>query len=484
MRGARGTASALTSALRNGTVRLPEVIEPYLDRIRKRNDELGALLHVFDEGARSRAQELQRRLDAGDWPGPLTGVPVAIKDNISLAGHPTTAGSRILEGFRPVYTATAVERLEASGAIVIGKANLDEFAMGSSNEYSAYGAARNPYDTGRVPGGSSGGCAAAIAGGLALGALGSDTGGSVRQPAAFCGLVALKPQYGSVSRYGLIAFGSSLDQIGPMARTAGDCAALYNAIRGVDPHDATSLEDTAPVDVEAWSQRPRDVRLGVPRSWLAARLDADVRASFDRCCARFAELGVRVVDVALPDPSWAVATYYILANAEASANLARYDGVRYGPRAAGAASIDVLYAATRGAGFGPEVKRRILLGTYVLSAGYHAAYYARAARARLALRAAYAEVLQCVDALLMPTTPAPAFRLGEKLGDPLAMYLCDVFTIGANLTGWPAVAFPVGRNPAGLPLGAQLCGPPGGEDLLLGLVHRFDGGKPLPLPEG
>jgi aspartyl-tRNA(Asn)/glutamyl-tRNA(Gln) amidotransferase subunit A len=477
-----GTIAAHLERVRAGEVGMAQVVDECLSRIESRDNEIGAFLHVMAEPARRRAESLQAAVDRGEWPGPLTGVPIAVKDNIGIAGHPTTAASRILEGFVPIYTATAVERLTAAGAIVIGKTNLDEFAMGSSNEFSAYRPARNPYDPARVPGGSSGGSAAAVAAGMALGALGSDTGGSVRQPAAFCGLVALKAEYGAVSRRGLFAFASSCDQIGPMARTASDCARLFDAIAAHDPRDATSLPDPAGSALAALEGEIAGMRLGVPAGWCDAGVDPEVRALFDAATERFRALGVSIEPVVLADPAWCLATYYILADAEASSNLARYDGVRYGRRTTRAASPAELYARTRGEGFGPEVKRRILLGTFALSAGYYDAYYAKAMRVRARIRAVYDEALERVDAILAPATPTAAFRLGEKLADPLAMYLSDLFTVTANLTGRPAVAFPVGRTREGLPVGAQLLGPPRGEGRLLRLVDRFTGGEPLPLP--
>ncbi len=467
--------------VRAGSVRIPERIDALLGRIRQHDPRIGAFLHVMDAEARSAAEQLQSRVERGEWPGPLTGVPIAVKDNICVQGHPTTAASRILTGFTPLYTATAVERLRQAGAIVIGKTNLDEFAMGSSNEHSAVHAVHNPHDLGRVPGGSSGGSAAAIAAGMALGALGSDTGGSVRQPAAFCGLVALKPQYGAVSRYGLIAFGSSLDQIAPMARTARDCARIENVIAGPDPHDATSLPERRPIDLDGLEAGIEGLRIGVPAGWVAKGLDAEVAALFESAGERFRARGARVLSVDLFDPEWGIAAYYILATAEASSNLARYDGVRYGYRAAGARDLASLYERTRGAGFGAEVKRRILLGTFVLSAGYYDAYYRRAMQVRAMIRTACEAVFARVDALLVPASPTPAFRLGEKLEDPLAMYLSDVFTVVPNLTGFPAVAFPVGRTAGGLPVGAQLFGPAESEARLLQLAHQATGGEALPL---
>ncbi len=443
----------------------PGALEACRKRIRQWNPKIGALLHVMDEPARRDS-------------GPLAGVPVAIKDNICVADHPTTAGSRMLDGFRPLYTATAVRRLEEAGAVIVGKASLDEFGMGSSNEHSAFGPVRNPYDPERVPGGSSGGSAAAVASGMALGALGSDTGGSVRQPAAFCGLVGLKPQYGAVSRFGLIAFGSSLDQIGPMARTGRDCAALFRVICGHDRRDATS--DPRPRSPASFAA----VRLGVPEdAWLEG-VEPDVAAALASAAERFRQLGARIETIALPDPAQALAAYTVLANAEASSNLARYDGVRYGYRVEGAGDLGRLYRATRGRGFGPEVKRRILLGTFVLSAGYQDAYYIKAQKVRARLQEAYGRRLRRLDAILTPTTPSCAFRLGEKLDDPVAMYQCDRFTIPANLTGLPAVSFPIGTSRAGLPIGGQLMGRARSELALLDLVDRFDGGVPFPFPEG
>lgn len=472
------TIETHVGAVRAGRVRIRTGIAESLRRISQHNEEIGALLHVMDEPALTRAEALQNRVDAGDWPGELTGVPIIIKDNIAYRGAPTTAGSRILAGHRSIYTATAAARLEAAGAIIVGKANLDEFAMGSSNEFGAYGAARNPYDPTRVPGGSSGGSAAGIAAGFALGALGSDTGGSVRQPAAFCGLVGLKPHYGAVSRYGLIAFASSLDQIGPLARTPRDCALLFNAIAGPDPRDATSCPTIEAIDISAWDDAPR-LCCGVPT---LEGLDDEVAEALQRTREELGALGVEIVPVALPDPQLGIATYHVIANAEASANLARYDGVRYGARAPAAPDLTALYARTRSAGFGPEVKRRILLGTYVLSAGYYEAFYRKATCVRAQLRAAYAEIFARVDCLFLPTTPTPAFPLGEKLADPLQMYRCDLFTVAANLTGFPAVSFPMGRTAAGLPLGGQLCGPAHSEGLILGLAHRLMRGAPCPRP--
>ncbi len=476
------TIAGYVDAVRNGRISVPDAIDVFLDRIRRSDNKIHAFLHVMVEAARKRARAIQEQIDGGHWPGPLAGVPIAVKDNILVKGHPATAGSRILAGYRAVYDATAVSNLLRAGAVIVGKANLDEFGMGSSNEFSAYGPTLNPYDTERVPGGSSGGSAAALAAGFCLGALGTDTGGSVRQPGAFCGLVGLKPQYGAVSRYGLIAFGSSLEQIGPMARTARDCALLYDAIRGHDPRDSTSLRERADVDLQNLGESLPRVRLGVPGRWLEREgVSADVREVFWQACRRFENLGFSCKTIELPDPDWGVAAYYILASAEASSNLARYDGVRYGFRSREADDLISLYFRTRGEGFGPEVKRRIMMGTYALSAGYYDAYYVKAMKVRSRIRAAYDEVFGEVDAVLLPTTPTPPFRIGEKIHDPLAMYLFDLFTLPANLTGFPAVTFPIGSTNSGLPIGAQLMGPALSEGLLLGLVRRFDEDRPHPL---
>lgn len=397
--------------------------------------------------------------------GPLAGVPVLLKDNLCSTDFPTTCGSRILAGWRSPYDATVVQRLRAAGAVVVGKGNMDEFAMGSSTEYSAYGPTRNPWDLTRVPGGSSGGPAAAVAYGLVPVALGSDTGGSVRQPAAFCGVYGLKPTYGRLSRYGLVAFGSSLDQVGVLARHVGDVAVAYAVLAGPDPFDASTRTTPAP-DVSQWDAGVSGLRFGWPANLWSAGVDAAIVAALERGAGALERAGATRVPITFMPGTYAVATYYLLATAEASSNLARFDGVRYGHRAR-ADDLLSLVARSRGEGFGPEVQRRILLGTFALSAGYHDAYYEKAQRARTLIVREYARAFAQCDFMLLPATPTLPFALGEKSDDPLAMYLSDVFTIGANLAGIPGLTVPMGVTPAGLPVAVQLLGPADAEPMLL-----------------
>jgi aspartyl-tRNA(Asn)/glutamyl-tRNA(Gln) amidotransferase subunit A len=407
--------------------------------------------------------------------GPLAGEVVAVKDVIAESQFPTTCGSKILEGWRSPFEATAVRRLREAGAIVAGKANCDEFAMGSSTEWSAYGPSRNPVDPTRVPGGSSGGSAAAVAAGAVTMALGSETGGSVRQPAAFCGIVGIKPTYGRVSRYGLVAFGSSLDQIGTFGKDVASAARLLGVISGRDDRDATSLDRIPLGEPGPAPATLKGTVIGVPREYFPEGLHPSIRAASDRALARLRDLGAEVRDVSLPHTKYAVPTYYIVAPAEASSNLARYDGVRYGPRAdGGLGDVRAVYRATRGHGFGPEVRRRILLGTYVLSAGYYDAYYRKAQRVREAIRADFARVFaQGVYALFTPTTPTPAFKFGEHTADPLAMYLSDVYVCTANLAWVPALSLPIGRD-RGLPIGGQLIGAMEGEGTIIRIAQALE----------
>ncbi|MYN66808.1 MAG: Asp-tRNA(Asn)/Glu-tRNA(Gln) amidotransferase subunit GatA [Acidobacteria bacterium] len=482
------TASSIRDDVRSGHRSAVEVCRYYLDRIADSEERWNALTAVFRDEALARAAEVDRRRN--EWRDrPLLGVPITVKDVICTQGQPTTAASRILAGFRPPYDATVAARLREAGAIVVGKTNCDEFAMGSSTEHSAYGPSRNPWDPERSPGGSSGGAAAAVAAGLAPVAIGSDTGGSIRQPAAFCGIAGLKPTYGRVSRYGLLAFASSLDQIGPLTRTVADTALVLGVLAGHDPRDATSVD--APVDdyTAALTGDAAGLRVGVARTLLRhgdAGIDGEVLAAFDKALAALAAAGAALVDVELPHAEHAVPVYYLVAPAEASSNLARYDGVRFGARAAAAADggdgagspLAAMYDRTRDAGFGAEVKRRIMLGTYALSAGYYDAYYRRAQRVRSLIRRDYDRAFDAagpgVDVIAMPTTPAPAFRLGEHLQDPLAMYLGDVFTVSANLTGLPAISVPAGLTAARLPIGLQLVGRAFGESTLLRLAHAYE----------
>jgi aspartyl-tRNA(Asn)/glutamyl-tRNA(Gln) amidotransferase subunit A len=420
-----------------------------------RLDVVDAKVHAFKHVDAARAIARAKALDASaDARGPLHGVPIALKDNIAVRGMPATAGSKILEYYIAPFDATVTERLERAGAVILGKTICDEFAMGSSTENSAYGPSRNPWALDRIPGGSSGGSAVAVAAGITPLALGSDTGGSIRQPAALCGVVGLKPTYGRVSRFGLIAFASSLDQIGPFARTVDDAALCLRAIMGPDPRDATSARDVADVPERTGGSDLRGRTIGVPFHLLEAGVDHGVRAAFDESLALLEDLGATIRPVTLAHSGLGIAVYYILATAEASANLARFDGVRYGLRAAGAHTLGEMYDRTRSAGFGAEVKRRIMLGTYVLSSGYYDAYYLKAQQVRALIRRDFDDALRTVDAIALPTSPTPAFKFGERTHDPLQMYLADIFTVGAPLAGLPAISVPGGFT-EGLPVGLQ-----------------------------
>ena len=457
MSGTFKTARALRDGIAAGDTTATEVCRQAIDTIQTLNPALNAFRTIAAERALARAAELDRTSDKSSLP--LLGVPIALKHNICTRGVASTASSRILDGYVPPYDATVVERLEAAGAVVVGKTNCDEFAMGSSTENSAYGPTRNPWAPDRTPGGSSGGSAAAVAAGMVPIALGSDTGGSIRQPAALCGIVGFKPTYGRVSRYGLIAFASSLDQIGPLATTVEDAALVMDAIAGGDPHDSTASnapvpEFTASLGAAGLAQ----TRIGVPRHLLSEGVDPDVSSAFDAAIDLARQQGAEIVDVELPYSPQAIPVYYVIATAEASSNLARYDGVRYGHRSADASALIEMYERTRGAGFGREVKRRIILGTYVLSAGYYDAYYRKAQQVRTLIRRDYDRALERADVIAMPTSPTPAFALGERTEDPVQMYLSDVFTVSANLAGLPAVTVPCGFTRADLPIGLQFTG--------------------------
>jgi len=451
-----------------------ELVEAFQRFIPAADAEVHGYLALSPERALQQARRLDALVAAGQPLPPLAGLPMAIKDAISTRGVPTTCGSRILASYVPPYDATVVTRLEEAGALLLGKANCDEFAMGSSNENSAYGAVRNPHDLTRVPGGSSGGSAAVVAAGTAVAALGSDTGGSIRQPAAFCGVVGMMPSYGRVSRFGLIAFASSLDHIGPLARTVKDAAAVLQVIAGHDPLDATSAALPVPDYVAGLEAPITGLRVGVPREAFGAGLDADVERAVRAAIEDLARAGCEIVDVSLPHNNYAIATYYIIATAEASSNLARFDGVRYGYREPDSRTLAEMYRRTRDHGFGPEVKRRIMLGTYVLSAGYYDAFYRKALQARALLTEDYRKAFTQADVILTPTTPTPAFRLGEKTENPLEMYLADIYTVTADLVGIPGLSLPCGATPAGLPIGLQLLGRHFEEATLLRLAHHYE----------
>jgi aspartyl-tRNA(Asn)/glutamyl-tRNA(Gln) amidotransferase subunit A len=467
------------AALRRGETTSVELTRTLLGRIEDHNPALNAFLTVTGEWALELARQADARIQSGAA-SPLTGIPLAIKDVICVQGVPATAGSLILKGYRPPYHATVIEKLLAAGVVILGKTNTDEFAMGSSTENSAYGVTHNPWDPTRVPGGSSGGSAAAVAAGLAFGALGSDTGGSVRQPAALCGVVGVKPSYGRVSRYGLIAFASSLDQIGVFARTAEDTALLLGAIAGHDPRDGTSMPTPVPDyaaqlqsgDSPVAGQSLRGLRVGLPKEYFVSGVEADVSAAVSAAVKVLEWLGAQVREVSLPHTEQALSAYYIIAPAEASANLARFDGVRYGARAHASTLWDE-YRQTRGAGFGAEVKRRIMLGTYALSTGYYDAYYLQAQKVRTLIKGDFDSAFDDVDVIACPTSPTTAFKIGEKADDPLAMYLADVFTLPANLAGIAGVSVNCGFDRAGLPVGLQLLGPAFTEDRLLRVAHVF-----------
>ncbi|HLK35082.1 MAG TPA: Asp-tRNA(Asn)/Glu-tRNA(Gln) amidotransferase subunit GatA, partial [Terriglobales bacterium] len=444
-------------------------------KIEKEDREVHAYLHLARERALGHAARIDALADKGEPLPPLGGVPLAIKDVMTTSGVRTTAGSKILNNFVPAYDCTAVARLEAAGAVVLGKTNCDEFAMGSSNENSAYGPVRNPRDISRVPGGSSGGSAAAVSAGTAVAALGSDTGGSIRQPAAFCGVVGLMPTYGRVSRYGLIAFASSLDHIGPITKTVKDAALLLHIIAGRDPMDSTSADVPVPDYAQEIGRPVKGLRLGVPKEYFGEGLDPEVRAAVEAAIQLLAEKsGCQIVPISLPHTEYAIPTYYLIATAEASSNLARYDGVRYGMRAPQAGTLADMYRRTRDQGFGAEVKRRIMLGTYALSAGYYDAYYLKAQKVRTLLARDFEQAFQQVDAIVTPTSPTPAFRLGEKVDDPLAMYLADIFTVVADLVGIPGISVPCGDTRGGLPIGLQILGKHFDEGTVLRLAHAHE----------
>lgn len=467
------TISSVRDAIRTKKASAREIASEFFRRIAERNPELNAYLALSPERANAQADLIDAAAARGSALPPLAGVPIAIKDVISTKGTPTTCGSKILEGYIPPYDATAVERLEQAGAVILGKTNCDEFAMGSSNENSAYGPVRNPAATDRVPGGSSGGSAAAVAAGLAVISLGTDTGGSIRQPGAYCGIPGMMPTYGRVSRYGLIAFASSLDRIGPFARNIADAAAVMSVISGHDANDSTSAAEAVPSYEREISKPVAGLRIGVPEDYFAEGIDPEVKAKVEAGIALLEKLGCRRIPLKMPHTDYAIGTYYIIATAEASSNLARFDGVRYGLRVSGATLME-MYRKTRERGFGPEVKRRIMLGTYALSAGYYDAYYLRAQKVRSLIARDFSEAFEKVDAVITPTAPTPAFKLGEKTADPLEMYLADIYTVTGSLAGVPGISVPCGTTREKLPIGMQIFGPHFGEARVLQIAHAFE----------
>ena len=473
----RDTILRLTARLAQREVSAREVTQSCLDHIARVDGTLHAFLSHDAADALAQADAVDRRLAAGER-APLLGVPIAIKDVLAVKGQPLNCGSKILGHFHSPYDATVIEKLRAAGAIVFGRLNMDEFAMGSSTENSAFVTTRNPWDLARIPGGSSGGSAAAVAADEAIATLGSDTGGSIRQPAALCGCVGVKPTYGRVSRYGLVAFASSLDQIGPFTKDVRDAATMLSVISGLDARDSTSVPETVPDYAAAFGGSLKGIRLGLPKEYNIPGLDAEVKAAVDAAVKELQSLGAEMVEISLPHTEYAVATYYIIATAEASANLARFDGIRYGARVDGADLME-LNSRTRGQGFGPEVKRRILLGTYVLSSGYYDAYYLRAQKVRTLIRRDFLQAFESVDAIVTPTTPTAAFKAGEKSSDPLQMYLSDIFTISCNLAGIPGLSLPCGftKSPK-LPIGLQILGKPFGEETLLKIAHAYEQSTP------
>jgi aspartyl-tRNA(Asn)/glutamyl-tRNA(Gln) amidotransferase subunit A len=466
------TLQEAQALMRRREVSSLELTQALLDRIVDLDNDIKAFLTLAPEAALDQASEAdKRRADGGD--GPLLGVPLAIKDVICVDGLPTTCGSRILENYVPPFNATVVEKLRAAGAVLLGKTNTDEFAMGSSTENSAFFPTHNPWNLDCVPGGSSGGSAAAVAAGLACGALGSDTGGSVRQPASYCGIVGMKPTYGRVSRWGLVAFASSLDQIGPLARNVADLSILLEAIAGYDPRESTSVNTPVPDYPASLTGDARGVRIGVPREYFVEGMQPEVVVAVQSAIRALADLGAEIVDVSLPHTDYALPVYYLIAPAEASANLGRYDGIRYGLSLPGADLWDS-YRQTREQGFGPEVKRRIMLGTYALSAGYYDAYYLKASQVRTLIRRDFDRALEQCDVLVAPTTPRTAFRIGEKVDDPLQMYLEDVFTLALSLAGLPGLSLPCGFDAAGLPIGMQIMGGAFDETTVLRVAHAYE----------
>lgn len=467
------TALELGKKIKNGEVRVAEAVQSFLDAIEKTDGSINAYITVTRDEALARAEEVQKQIDAGELDSPLAGVPVAIKDNISTRGIKTSCASKILGDFKPPYNATVIDKLNKAGAVVIGKLNMDEFAMGSTTETSYYGPTKNPWNTDRVPGGSSGGAAAAVAALEAPYALGSDTGGSIRQPASFCGVTGMKPTYGAVSRYGLIAYASSLDQIGPVAKDAADCAAILDVICGKDEMDGTSLNVEHKNYLDSLTGDVSGLKIGIPKQCFGDGLNNDVKSAVLSVAETLKQKGAVVEEFDMDIIEYVVPTYYIIAAAEASSNLSRFDGVKYGFRAEEFEDLTDLYKATRSEGFGEEVKRRILLGTFALSTGYYDAYYKKALQVKALIKKAFDEAYEKFDVILFPAAPTTAPKLGESLSDPLKMYLSDIYTVSVNLAGLPGISVPCGFDSDGMPVGAQLVGAPLGDDVILNAAYTY-----------
>lgn len=468
------TALELSEKIKAGEIKVKDAVKAALDQAKAAEPVINSYVTLDEEGAYAQAEEIQKKIDAGELTGPLAGVPVAIKDNMCIKGQLTTCSSRILSGFKPTYTAQAVENLQKAGAVILGKTNMDEFAMGSTTETSYYGPTKNPHNTENVPGGSSGGSCAAVAAGECFGALGSDTGGSIRQPSSFCGVVGLKPTYGTVSRYGLIAYGSSLDQIGPIAKDVSDCAAFLEAIASHDPKDSTSVERKDCDFTSALVDDVKGMKIGIPRDYIGEGLDPEVRQAVQDAAKVLEERGASVEMFDLGLVKYAIPAYYTIASAEASSNLERFDGVKYGYRTKDYEGLHNMYKKTRSEGFGPEVKRRIMLGSFVLSSGYYDAYYLKALRTKSLIKKEFDKAFEKYDLILGPAAPTTAPKLGESLSDPLKMYLGDIYTISVNLAGLPGMTIPVGRDKEGLPIGMQLIGNAFDEKNLIRAAYTYE----------
>ena len=468
------TIHELSEKLRRKELTSSELTEVFLKRIDAVEVKIKAYITIAKDDAVKQAKEADKRLASGRDITPLTGVPISVKDIFCTQGMLTTCASKILNNFVPPYDATIIKKLKDAGAVILGKNNMDEFAMGSSTENSAFVVTKNPWDTERVPGGSSGGSAASVAAGECAASVGTDTGGSIRQPASCCGVVGLKPTYGRVSRYGIVAFASSLDQAGPLTKDIKDCAVLLNTIAGHDPHDATSIEAPVPDYTAGLGKGIRGIRVGIPREYFIKGLDSDVEQAVRDAIEVLKKNGASIVDVSLPHTDYAIAVYYLVATAEASSNLARYDGVKYGYRASNNSNLLEMYCKSRDEGFGPEVKRRIMLGTYALSAGYYEAYYKKASQVRTLIKNDFEEAFKRCDVIVTPTSPTPAFKIGEKVADPLTMYLSDIFTISCNLAGIPGLSLPCGFTKENLPIGLQILGKPMDEETVLKTAYSFE----------